>query len=287
MTGGVLKIEIMEKILYVTDAITFSRNSLEFACYLSNLTHSKLTGIFLENEALELRSSEVIREIAIGEPVPGASPESQKALYRDKNIERFKHICECNGVKCLVHRDPGMPAAEVIKESRYADMIVMDAGTSFSWKPEGIPTTFVEEVLEKSECPVAVAPEDFEGVEEVIFTYNGSRSSVYAMKQFANLLPELRACKATVLSVTESGKSVKSNETRLKEWLDTHYDQGEIVVLRDGNVSASLLEYLFSRKKIFIVMGAFGRSILSNIIVPNPAAPVVKLVTQPIFIAHC
>ena len=30
MTGGVLKIEIMEKILYVTDAITFSRNSLEF-----------------------------------------------------------------------------------------------------------------------------------------------------------------------------------------------------------------------------------------------------------------
>lgn len=276
----------MKKILYVTDAVSFNGASLEFACYLCNLTHSKLTGVFLENQVLELRSAEDIREIAVGKTVPGIALEDQKDLFRDKNIDRFKHICEANGVNCLIHKDTGMPVTEVVKESRYADLIVLDAATSFSWKPEGIPTAFVKEVLEKSECPVVIAPEDFNGVDEIVFAYNGSCSSVFAMKQFTALFPQLGNCKATVLSVTESGGPVRGDETKLREWLDTHYTNIEILVVKDESVSTRLLEFMFSKEKIFIVMGAYGRNILSTAFVPNPATLVVKLVTQPIFITH-
>ncbi|MFX1704919.1 hypothetical protein PV783_13240 [Chitinophaga sp. CC14] len=276
----------MKKILFITDAVSFNGPSLEFACYLCNLTHSKLTGVFLENQVLELRSAEDIREIAIGKPVPGIALEDQKNLFRDKNIDRFKNICESNGVNCLVHLDAGMPVTEVVKESRYADLIVLDAATSFSWKPESIPTAFVKEVLEKSECPVVIAPEDFDGVDEIIFTYNGSCSSVFAMKQFTNLFPQLGACKATVLSITETGKPIKGDEARLREWLDTHYNNAEIQAVEDESVSTRLLEFMFSKEKVFIVMGAYGRSVLSTAFVPNPATLVVKLVTQPVFITH-
>ena len=50
---------------------------------------------------------------------PGMKRMTLRLVYRDKNIERFKDIRECNGVEYLVHQDPGMQAAEVIKESRY------------------------------------------------------------------------------------------------------------------------------------------------------------------------
>ncbi len=276
----------MKKILFITDAVSFNGTSLEFACYLCNLTHSKLTGVFLENQVMELRSAEDIREMAVGKPVPGIEPEDQKDLFRDKNIERFKNICESNGVNCLVHMDKGMPATEVIQESRYADLIVLDAATSFSWKPESVPTAFVKEVLEKSECPVILAPESFDGVDEIVFTYNGSCSSVFAMKQFANMFPELGTCKATVLSVTGIGKPIKGDESKLREWLDTHYTNAEIQLVEDERVSARLLEFMISKEKVFIVMGAYGRSILSTVFVPNPASLVVKLVTRPFFITH-
>jgi hypothetical protein len=39
----------MEKILLAIDAMKPDIKSLDFACYIANLTKSKVTGVFLEN----------------------------------------------------------------------------------------------------------------------------------------------------------------------------------------------------------------------------------------------
>ena len=41
----------MEKILLVIDEETLDMDSLSFACYIAELTNSKITGVFLENRA--------------------------------------------------------------------------------------------------------------------------------------------------------------------------------------------------------------------------------------------
>lgn len=276
----------MEKILFVTDAVCMSKSCLDFACYLSNLTHSRLTGVFLENQSMELRGVEDIREKGVIAPVPGARIEQQKELYRDENIRRFKSHCENNGVNCTIHQHAGIPVTAVLKESRYADLLVVDAATSFSWRPESAPTSFVKEILERSECPVLLAPENFDGIEEIIFTYNGSNAAMYAIKQFTYLLPQLFGVKATVLSVTPEGQPVRGDTEKLEEWLHMHYPDSSLMVLEDDNVQARLLEHLFMKEKVMIVMGAFGRNQLSNLFVPNPMKPVVKLISQPVFVAH-
>ena len=51
----------MEKILLAIDAINLDKNSLEFACYLAQLTKSKVTGVFLENLMSEERP--VLRQV--------------------------------------------------------------------------------------------------------------------------------------------------------------------------------------------------------------------------------
>ncbi|HVI45077.1 MAG TPA: hypothetical protein VM802_09405 [Chitinophaga sp.] len=276
----------MEKILYVTDAVKLNRECLEFACYLCNLTHSRLTGVFLENREMELRSKEYIQELAGTPAVPGGRLEDQKELYRDDCIQRFQHICECSGINSTTHIVPGQPLAEVVKESRYADLIVIDASSSFSWQPESTPTAFVREVLKQSECPVVVAPESFDGIREIIFAYNGSNAAMFAIKQFTYLFPQLRHHTVKVLCVTGEGMPLKGDEAKLKEWLNDHYEDVAFNVVEDNNIRAGLLENLFARDKAFVVMGAFGRTALGELFIPNPAETVVKLITQPLFISH-
>ena len=275
----------MDKILYVTDAVRLNRSCVEFACYLCNLTHSHLTGVFLENRELELRSHEQINEIAAIPSIPGGRFDEQKELYRDDSIRRFTHTCGYNGVNCITHINPGIPLTEVVTESRYADLIVVDAASSFKWKEEGMPSTFALDLLKHSECPVFIAPDNFNGVEEIVFAFNGSATAMFAIKQFTYLFPELSHHKATLLVVSENGRKV-DNEVWLKEWLDDHYDDVAIDVQENARAGDGLLEQLFKKDNAIIVMGAFGRSALSELFIPNPGNAVVRMVNQPIFIAH-
>ena len=48
----------MKNILLAVNAAKLEMNAVDFACYIANLSHSKLTGIFLEN-ALEPKVPEL------------------------------------------------------------------------------------------------------------------------------------------------------------------------------------------------------------------------------------
>ncbi len=276
----------MEKILFVTDAVKLNMQHLDFACFLANLTHSRLTGIFLENLEREVRSKDTLQQLAVASASPGVSVRELKESYCGEHIKAFRDACELRGVNCSTHRNRGVPALEVLGESRYADLIVIDPSISFANEREVIPTAFVKEVLEGAECPVVIAPESFDGIDRIIFTFDHSRSSVFAIKEFTHLFPELHDRKALILSVTEPGNTAMEDKYKLKEWLRAHYQDTALVVLEDSNKRARLLEYLLAQKKAFVVMGAFGRGLVSAFFTPSHAVPVMKYVSQPVFIAH-
>ncbi|HEU4552991.1 MAG TPA: hypothetical protein VFS25_09160 [Chitinophaga sp.] len=275
----------MEKILYVTDAVQMNMQCLDFACFLCNLTHSKLTGAFLENLENEVRSKERLLETAIGADLPGKSVKEIKEIYSEDNIRHFKEACTARGVNYAVHHDRGIPIIEVIEESRYADLIIIDSGTSFTEGEQRTPTGFVREVLRLSECPVVIAPAHFEEIDEIVFTYNNSRSAAFAIKQFTQLFPQLRNRKAVILGITPPGKTI-GDKYKLKEWLRTHYTDPVFILLESRNTRQRLLHYLLGKQRVFVVMGAYGRGILSNLFAPSHANAVVNAVPHPVFITH-
>ncbi|HEX2630437.1 MAG TPA: universal stress protein, partial [Chitinophagaceae bacterium] len=179
----------------------------------------------------------------------------------------------------------GVPADEVVEESRYADILIIDAATSFRKNFEGTPTDFVKDVLKDSECPVIIAPENFEGVNEIIFTYDGSASSVFAMKQFTYLFPQLDDKKVTVLHVEDGEQWSETERKHLGAWLQNHYSSIGFDT-KSGDATYEMLAYLFLRHNIFIVMGAYGRNALSRYFKHSHADILMRTITQPIFIAH-
>jgi nucleotide-binding universal stress UspA family protein len=278
----------MEKILLAIDAIKLNQNALEFACYLGRLTKSKVTGVFLEN--LEAEESPVLRYVQGMSFVDWDTSKNAKAhQYKlemiEKNINYFKDGCIKRETNFSLHHDRGVPVEHLVQESRFADVMVMDAETSFNDHYEGSPTEFVKNVLKNAECPVIIAPERFTGIDEIIFTYNGSASSVFAIKQFTYLFPQLYNKKVTILQVNENGEWRDPDKHKFKEWLKEHYTDLNFEVLQ-GSSDTRLFDYLHKRRNIFLVMGAYGRNALSQYFKRSHADLLIKTITQPIFIAH-
>jgi len=278
----------MEKILLAVDAIHPSNNALEFACYLSKVTKSKVTAVFLENllgiETPVLYPADSM-EVAAERINFQLDDHSAKVKFIENNIKRFKDACINREVTVNVTRDRGIPLKELINESRFADVMILEASITFFKLFDGTPSEFVKKVLSHSECPVIIAPETFEPIGELIFTYDGSASSLFAIKQFAHFFPQFKDRKVNIVQVTGDETPQDPAKYKFNKWLQAHYSDFHFEMLQ-GKSDDQLFEYLFLKKNVFIVMGAYGRNVLSRFFKHSRADLIIKTVTQPIFIAH-
>lgn len=278
----------MEKILLAIDAVNPDKKALDFACYLALLTRSKVTGVFLEHLVTEERP--VIRKVlgmaSVGWEVDEYADEMKARVEEtERNIKMFKEGCILREVCFDVHHDKGVPAKELIRESRFADLMVVDAETSFNKVYEGTPTGFVREVMRHAECPVVIVPGNFNAIDEIVFTYDGSASSVFAIKQFTYLFPQYYNRKITILQVNESGVWEEPDRVQFREWLQDHYTDLHFEAMK-GKPDDTLFSKLFNRKNMFLVMGAYGRNAISQFFKQSSADLLIRTVEQPIFIAH-
>ena len=278
----------MIKILVALDCRVINMKTVDFACYMARVAHSKLTGIFLEEREFEKTPT---RKIVLGQPyvetivasdIPGNEARQKTKL---ENIQTFKDACENRGIPATVRVDDGIPATEIVRETRFADILIVDATTSFSNKPEASPTDFVKEILTRSECPVIIAPESDGIIEEIIFPCDNSRSAATAIKHFSYLFPEFRNKKLTVLEVKKEETKPDADEGRLNEWLTVHYPKAAYIAIK-GDPSDEIFTYLLKRDNIMAVMGSYGRSSLSRLFRPSHAELVTKTMTRPLFISH-
>lgn len=278
----------MKLILLAVNAINPDKNSYEFASYLGRLTKSKVCGMFLDDP--EAYQKLVIKQTH-GVLYTDWNIEENSDEYRNKketiknNIFLFKEACISSEVSYSIHSEHEVPPADLLEESRFADLIVADASLSLSTIPEGTPSDFVIHILHKANCPVIISPVTFNEIDEIVFTYNGSLSSIFAIKQFTYLIPEYFDKKVTVVQVNKEGKWPLKDQQRLKEWLGNHYTDLHFEAL-EGNTENELMSFLFNRKNMFLVMGAYGRNSLSEYFKKSAAEILIKTLTQPIFIAH-
>lgn len=278
----------MKKILLAIDAEQIDTEAIDFACYIATQAHSALTGIFLEN----IEEQVPVLKMAYGMPyvesmVASDLPDYEtKRMRCEENIRLFEQTCTNKGVRHHVHKISGShPAKSLIEESRFADLIIIKSEISFESRYESTPTHFVKEVLAAAECPVIIVPFKFNGIDQVVFTYDGSRSAVFAIKQFTYLFPELADKKAIVLQVNEENDVPVNEKEKLAEFLKVHYSGIGYQVVR-GKAKDELFNYFLDKKSTLVVMGAFGRGWLSNLFKPSSAGVLLKSINLPFFIAH-
>lgn len=250
----------MEKILLLIDHHGMSRSAFDCACYLAELSRSALTAIFVH--------SEKDQQDKIGE-----------------NIIAFEQACKQKSIRWYTHPQYICRTEELIIESRFADLLIVNAESTLDGSPDAPPTNFVKDVLSRSECPVVVAPLTFTGIEEILFAYDGTAAAVYAIKQFSYLFPKLSDTKLIFLQVEDQGASEIINHDKIGEFLKMHYSAIGYKLLH-GSASQELFSYLIGKKNVFVITGAYGRKMISAFFKESTADLLLKGANHPIFIAH-
>jgi len=136
----------MKKLLLAQHAQCLKVSAIDFGCYLARLTRSRLTGVFLEDVQSERPAQANQGTVRTGAAVVSVQAADATGITGE-NIRLFREACVCRGVTPRIHRDRGIPAPEIIDESRFADLIVMDPEISFTTKNESLPGHFVHDIL--------------------------------------------------------------------------------------------------------------------------------------------
>lgn len=271
----------MKRIVLALNPGNINKVAIDFGCYLSNMAKSKVTGAFVDRLSEE-------EQYAIHRDGEKKPPESGTGEIRHKDLHlvrsHFSEACICRDASYALHTEPAITPERLIAETRFCDVLILDPALSQGHEIEAAPSAWARHILLQSECPVILAPESFNGITDIIFTYDGSAASVKAIKQFTYLFPEFSRYTTTILEIN-AGKSTLADEAMLREWFRGHYDHVEHVILQ-GDLVGQLITYLLPRNNAFVVMGAYGRNFFSRLIKGSTAEPLSGTIINPIFIAH-
>ncbi|MET6996754.1 universal stress protein [Chitinophaga defluvii] len=278
----------MEKIILVILGAAPAPNALNFACYLSDLTRSRLTGLFFQKDLYTEQPAlkQLYGMTYVESIVSGDLPEHNvKKRQIEEHMRNFKENCEEKGIQASTRYIQEPILEEIISESRFSDLIIVDAAVSYTTEAKDIPATLLKEILSSAQCPVIIAPVIQEPIEEIVFCYDGSPSSIFAMKQLTYLLPELTESRGTVLQIQKEGEVAPSEKKMITTWLSKHFTYSDFTVLK-GNTEDELFTYLLKKKHALIVMGAYGRGIVSRFFKHSHADLLIKTLAYPVFITH-
>ena len=88
----------------------------------------------------------------------------------------------------------------------------------------------MKDTLQHTECPVMVVPEKFHFPSLNLLAYDGSTSSVFAIKQFAYLFPDLCDNKTILVYAAEETEDIPA-EVNIEELAASHFSNLAITVL--------------------------------------------------------
>ncbi|MES1222867.1 MAG: hypothetical protein ABUT20_45665 [Bacteroidota bacterium] len=273
----------MKKILLAFDGVNFSEGAFEFARHMNERSPILLTGVFLPQ--IQLAN---LWSYAAGTSgnifIPLVEDEDAEAVQR--NISIFESLCKKNKIEFSIHKnffDFALPALK--KETRFADLLIIGSESFYNNLGANQLNENVRDALHASECPVLVVPENYRFPNSNILTYDGSDDSVYAIKQFTYLFPELTRNTTLLVYAKENFDKEFPEESCIEELAARHFPDLSLYKL-PVNPKKFFTSWANEKKGSILVSGAFSRSVLSQIFKKSFVTDVIRDHKLPVFIAH-
>ena len=277
----------MKKIIVAFDGLKYSESTRDYATYLAKQTNTHLVGIFMDDPTY---TSYKIYELIVKE---GASEDKLKKYEakdkstRDAAVINFEKACQKEGLEYTIHRDRKIAILELKHESIYTDLLIIDSKETLTHYTEKLPTRFIRDLLSDVQCPVLIVPQKYKPIQKIILLYDGEPSSVYALKMFSYLLPQLKHLDTEVISVNPVNTTLHMPDNKLmKEFMKRHFPKAKYSVLK-GWAEDEIVKHL---KQIsgnaIVVLGAYRRGTVSRWFRESMADTLMKEVKVPLFIAH-
>jgi nucleotide-binding universal stress UspA family protein len=272
----------MNKVLIAFDGGNFSEGAFNFALRWHEHKKFLLTAVFL---------SSVDYATFLGYPLGMNSTFLMDMAEEDekqttKSIEHFKKICEVNNIDYRIHKDLGGKAlSELARETRFADLLIIGSEKFYRNTDMDFPGEYLESVLHNAECPVLLVPENTEFPSRVILTYDGSASSVYAIKMFTYLFREMHSKFTTLVYASDKKETDIPYKVYIEEYAARHFNNLELFKL-SVDPSKYFDEWTDIKEHSLVVAGSYGRSDVSETFKRSFITKIIAKHKLPVFIAH-
>jgi len=275
----------MKNILLAFDGTNFSEAVFEFVRRLNEASPVLAIGVFLPQvDYANLWSYTAAASAGTGVPyIPLIEEEESETIQ--KNIQHFEELCQKNGIAYRIHKDVfDFALPELKKESRFADVVILSGELFYKGVAYGNQFDYLRDALQSMESPVLIVPEHYQFPVNNILAYDGSEDSVYAIKQFAYIFPEL-ALNPTVLVWAESEDEEFPSKAQIKELVTKHYKDVTLYRL-DFMPKKHFSIWVNSKLGSILISGSFSRSIVSQLFKRSFVKNVIVNHEIPVFIAH-
>lgn len=274
----------MKKILIVFDGTNFSEGAFEFVRRLNEITSILLTGVFMPQVAYANLWSYAAATNAANTFIPMVEEEEADQVKR--NMYHFESLCKKSGIRYRVHKDFfDFALPELKKESRFSDLVILGGEVFYKGVSGGAQIDFIRDALRITECPVLIVPEQYEFPDNNILAYDGSEESVFAIKQFAYIFPELARNKTLLVYAEDENDKEFPSRDYITELSTQHYPDLIFYTL-EMNPKKYFSLWISERKGSILVSGSFGRSAFSQTFRKSFVNDVIKDHLLPVFIAH-
>lgn len=203
-----------------------------------------------------------------------------------RNSVRLREFCSRHGIRHIVRSDRydfALPA--IRKETRFADLLMLSCRNFFANISAEQPNAYMKEILHTMECPVLLVPEAATLPDGVIFLYDGTPSSIHAIRQFIYLFPSFGALPAILTYLRNKDGERLPEEDLIGELVSQHFTDLRIARLDLGRDSF-LHSWMAERPGSWLVAGSFGRSGLSEQFSRSFLTEVIREHTITSFVAH-
>lgn len=273
----------MKKILVVFDGSHFPTATLDFALKLNEASPILLTGIFLPSVDYAEAMSYYYYGAAVAPMYLTEYDDDPVAIK--KNIDRFETFCLDHHIRFRIHDTIKKKVVkELQSETRYADLLILSSAHFYENLGEMIQEEYLTDTLHKAECPILLLPGEFEMPQNIILAYDGSASSMFAIKQFVYLMSFFTDMETMIVYADDKDDNIPFLDL-IKEYAAHHFNK-----LGYYKLTAAPQKYfttwLEDKGPSLLVSGSFGRSAFSELFHKNFLRNVIKEHNIPVFIAH-
>ncbi len=270
----------MKKIISAFDALKLSDSTKDYSLYLAKELPAIITGIFVEDQT-QHNADTLVRTIGETKKINASHKKDRKEV-----IKAFETSCKEARINYAVFRDNQAPIHELLHESIYADLLVINVNETFTQYPTVPPARSIRQLLAETQCPVFIAPEVYKPVNKIILLYDGSPSSVYAIKIFNYLFKNINQLEIEVVSVKPNDDDLLiSNGRLIREFMNRQYPQATYTML-NGKPEEAIPEYIARQKdNAIVVMGGYQRSSVLRSFKVTLTDALMRNLKSPLFIA--
>jgi hypothetical protein len=272
----------MKKVLLLLDILHSPTPILSSVINIARVANALVEVIFLHRVHFLV---DLVYPLGTDLPSLQADEEADKQLLAD-NVRLVSDSFNNAGVRFIVSEKEAVTLDDLLENSAFSDLILTDARTNISDFLYAPLNVSMRDLLSDAHCPLLLLREDSMPPDKLILAYDGSYSSIYAIKQFQLLFPQLTSLPAWLITIPPKEKKGIRHSENLKHWAPYHFPQLSVEVL-PGRPSEILPAFIDRHGgKPITVMGSYGRGTLSRIFHQSLANSVLEKTASSLFTTH-